>query len=258
MSQESSSQNLSQSRLSRIDTQWSLVRRAHSPDTPQVVQAQQQLLLKYGTAIRRYLGAALRDNEAADEVFQEFALKFVKGDFQNANPESGRFRSFVKTVLYRLIVDHHRRKKSFRREQGLPDDPQIQADPDAELAAAEEALLVSWREELLNSAWRLLEEYSQEKQAAFYVALRMRVERPELSSTEMAEQLSKLLGKDMTPGGTRILLHRARERFAESLLQVLEESVDSQDFDTLEEEIIELRLLDYCRDALESRRQKPD
>ena len=56
------------------------MRRAHDDDdTQQVVDAKQQLLLRYAPAIRRYLGAALRDPEAADDVFQEFAVKFIKG-----------------------------------------------------------------------------------------------------------------------------------------------------------------------------------
>src|SRR3990172_1957475 len=103
------------SHLSQIQTLWSLVERAHGDHT-NVQSAQQSLLDRYGGAIRRYAIAALRDEDAADEVFQEFALKFVRGDFAGADPGRGRFRAFVKTIVYRLIVDHQRRRKKLGRE----------------------------------------------------------------------------------------------------------------------------------------------
>ena len=101
--------------LSHIQTAWSMVRRAHGDHTA-VQSAQQALLDRYGGAVRRYALAALRDEDAADEVFQEFALKFVRGDFEGADPERGRFRAFVKTIVYRLIVDYQRRRKKRQRE----------------------------------------------------------------------------------------------------------------------------------------------
>lgn len=69
--------------ISRIPTAWTMVREAHGDHT-QVQLAQQQLLDRYGGAIKRYALSALRDEDAADEVYQEFALRFVRGDFGNA------------------------------------------------------------------------------------------------------------------------------------------------------------------------------
>src|SRR5690606_40385568 len=110
-------------RLSRIDTMWSMVQRAHKPEATQFALAQQQLLERYGGAVRRYALAALRDPDAADEVFQEFALKFVRGDYGKADPTKGRFRSFLKTSLYHLIVDYQRRRAKQQKQAGpLMDD----------------------------------------------------------------------------------------------------------------------------------------
>ena len=104
--------------ISRIQTAWSMVREAHGDHTA-VQSAQQPLLDRYGGAVRRYALSALRNEDAADEVFQEFALKFVRGDFGKADPERGRFRAFVKTVVYRLIVDYQRRAKKLGREGAM-------------------------------------------------------------------------------------------------------------------------------------------
>src|SRR5579885_2433544 len=103
--------NASDDRLSQIQTLWSVVQRAHGDEAPVVRTAQEQLLATYGGAIRRYLLAAFRNEDTADEVFQEFSLRFVRGDFRHVNPDRGRFRSFLKTSLYHLIVDHHRRQQ---------------------------------------------------------------------------------------------------------------------------------------------------
>ena len=86
--------------LSQISTLWSLVYSAHQ-GTPEVVNsARQQLLDRYGAAVRRYLRKLLRDPYAADELFQEFALQLVHGNLRGANPQRGRFRNFVKGTLY--------------------------------------------------------------------------------------------------------------------------------------------------------------
>ena len=98
--------------LSKIATSWTMVRNANEAETESRKMAQEQLLSIYSNSIRRYLLASLKDESAADEVYQNFALKLIRGDFSKADPSLGKFRSFVKTVLYRMMMDHHRSKKS--------------------------------------------------------------------------------------------------------------------------------------------------
>src|SRR6476660_9277917 len=141
--------------ISRIPTAWSMVRDAHRDHT-EVQFAQQRLLDRLGGAGRRYALSALRCEEAAQEVFQEFALKFVRGDFGNANPERGRFRAFVKTVVYRLIVDYQRRSKK-RGLEGPMHSNIAEPEVDDAGASGDDALFqTSWREELLARCWQKL------------------------------------------------------------------------------------------------------
>src|SRR5262245_61954396 len=98
-------------RLSRISTLWTLVNQAHRGAPDVVGSAQQRLLEHYGGAVHRYLLGGLRDPEAADELFQEFAVRFLRGDFQNADRGRGRFRDYVKTSLFHLVADYQRRRK---------------------------------------------------------------------------------------------------------------------------------------------------
>lgn len=244
-------------RLSRIETLWSVVRRAHGQEQDAVQAAQQSLLDRYGGAVRRYALAALRDEDAADEVFQEFALRFVRGDFGRADPGRGRFRSYVKSAIYRLIVDYQRRRQRQRREKPLPENLPEQP-VDGASAEDDELFLASWRDELLSRCWAKLEEQEGNTGKPYHTALRLRADHPELRSGELAERLGHVLGKPTTAGAVRVLLHRARDVFAELLLDEVLQSLADGSLEEAEQELIELDLMEYCRGALVSRRGKDE
>ena len=112
-----------ESHLSRIDTNWTAVIRAHQRMADEGVAARAELLTRYGGAVHRYLLASLRDVDAADDLAQEFALRFLRGDFKNADPGRGRFRDFLKRTVYHLMIDYHRARRAgpIPMEDRLPD-----------------------------------------------------------------------------------------------------------------------------------------
>jgi RNA polymerase sigma-70 factor (ECF subfamily) len=241
--------------LSRIPTAWTMVRRAHG-DQSAMQAAQRTLLDRYGGAVRRYALAALRDEDAADEILQEFALRFVRGDFRNADPERGRFRAFVKTAVYRLIIDYQRRQKKRSREGALP---LHLADPGAsdEKYRADDALFeASWRDELLARCWQRLADLESRTGKAYHSVLRYRVDHPDWRSPELAAGLSEQLGKPINAGALRVLMHRARDEFGDLLLTEVIESLAEPSVEEAEQELIDLDLLEYCRPALQRRRTK--
>jgi RNA polymerase sigma-70 factor (ECF subfamily) len=240
--------------LSQIQTLWSVVRQAHGDQTVGIESAQRVLLDRYGGAIHRYALAALREEDAADEVFQEFALKFVRGEFGKVDPERGRFRAFVKTVVYRLIVDYQRRKK--KRVLESPMHSNI-AEPLAggDEGADDELFRVSWRTDLLDRSWKILEQAEKDSGKPYHTVLRYRVDHPDARSPELAEGLSKQLGKPINAGAVRVLIHRAREEYGDILLKEITDSLPDDSLDEAEQELIELGLLDYCRPALDRRRE---
>jgi hypothetical protein len=82
------------------------------------------------------------------------------------------------------------------------------------------------------------------------------VAHPDLRSPELASGLSEELGKPINAGAVRVLLHRARELFAELLLDEVSESLSNGSLDEAEQELIDLELHEYCRPALDKRREK--
>ena len=143
-------------RLSGLRTHWSILLQGQG-ESAEAVAAKQQLLERYMKAVRRYLIGALRDIEVADELSQEFAVRFMRGDLHRADPTRGRFRDFVKGVLFHLIADHYRGQK--RTPAGLPDGslPDFQAiDP----SDNDKQFVESWRSEVLNLAhWTALQQH---------------------------------------------------------------------------------------------------
>jgi len=235
-----------QQHLSEIATHWTMLRQAHGGTAHEAAAARQALMERYCGAVFRYLLRRVRDASVAEDLTQEFALRFIQGRFERADRERGRFRDYVRGALFRLVQDHYREQARGLRPVALEHDP---AGHD-EQAAADQAFRESWRQELLARAWRALE---QEAGQPFYAVLRLRADQPELTGGQMAEMLTARLGRDISPANLRQLLHRARERFAELLLDDIRQSLEDAPTERVAEELAELNLLKYCKDALAKR-----
>jgi RNA polymerase sigma-70 factor (ECF subfamily) len=235
-------------RLAGMDTSWTMICRAHQGPDEGMAQARAQLLETYEGAVRRYLHTALRDPEAVDEVYQEFALRFCRGDFRRADPAQGRFRDFLSRALRNLIVDYRRRRHAQPHQiHSDTPEPAVEAPPDAE---AVREWLTSWRDELLQRTWERLSGLETQAGRELYLVLRLRAENPELRSPQLAQQLAQRLEKPVSAEMARQLLHRARVRFANHLVEEVKRSLNDPTAAGVEEELGELGLLEYCRPLL--------
>jgi DNA-directed RNA polymerase specialized sigma24 family protein len=250
------SNNLNQ-HLSQIETHWSAVFRAHQGGAGEANAALAALVHRYGGAIHRYLLATLRDVDAADELAQEFALRFLRGDFKNAEPSKGRFRDFLKRAVYHLMVDYQRARRAQPRrigENGIEPASPTRDPWDTDL---DRQFLASWRDQLLARGWAALDQVQARTGQPFADVLRLRVDSPDLRSAELAQRLSERRGCPVNAGWVRLNLHRARDIFVKTLIDEVKLSLGKHAIPSLEDELSELGLLDYCRSALKRRRQPP-
>ena len=108
------------SRLSQISTVWSTLETAQRDDGTEVEAARVAFIRRYQGAAYRYLLAAVKNFDDADELFQHFALRFMQGAFRDVDRNQGRFRDYLKATLYRSVVDHFRRKRRRPWQLGRP------------------------------------------------------------------------------------------------------------------------------------------
>ncbi len=233
--------------LNVMTTCWTEVHAAHHGAEGEATAARRMLAERYAAPARRYLLKILKDPEAADDLAQEFLARFLAGAFHRADPERGRFRDFLKRSLYHLAVDYLRQQR--HRHAPLPSDFEPVAAEDSPAEAGPE-FLQACREELLAVVWQALADQEQRTGQPFYTVLRFRAEHPSEDSAEMAARLGIILGRPLTAVWVRQTLHRARERFAALLLEELARRSGIESADELEQELVELDLLEYCRTAL--------
>jgi len=219
-------------------THWSEVREAHGPGAE---RARGLLLCRYYGAARRYLVRVLHDPDAADELANEFAVRFLDGDFRRADPSKGSFRDYLRAALRNLARDYWKGK-------GRPVLPALDG-PDAD------PFPESWREELLHQTYRALLREQERSGTPYHTILSFKAANPKVHAREMAPLLGQQLGRPFTEEAVRKALQRARERFAELLLDEVGRALGTDDLDAIERELAELELLDFCKKAVEKRRQ---
>lgn len=247
-----------QQRLSQMATAWTVLLRANTGSGDADAVAQAAVLERYQTAVYRYLLGAVRDPDAADELFQDFAVRFIRGDFRRADPERGRFRDFVKTALINLVTNHHK-KVSRHPAHSLekPEDVAAAAQP----CDLDEEFLSGWRKALLDRSWEGLAALQKPGGPPFCTVLRLRTEQPQLSSAQAAEQLTAQLrpAEPFTDAGLRKVLQRARDLFADLLVDEVARSLRTSALDRLdqlEQEVSDLGFQAYCHRALQRRRDQ--
>lgn len=239
-------------RISRIETMWSIVRTAQGDDSADARVAAQQMLDRYGTAVKRYLLGATRSDDIADELFQEFAVRFLTGKYSTADADRGRFRSFLKTILFRLVAEYYRTKS---RDKSVPMNSQLEnvAPGEEDNSPLDAEFNKVWGEELLKKAWEALALLEQRTGRPMFTVMQVKVDKPELRSNEIAEVVSQRTGKEISTANARVILHRAREQFADLLVDEVQQSLDTNDVDRIADELRDLNLFAYCKPALERR-----
>ena len=235
--------------LDDMATDWTELSRAvrNTGNQEAARQAQENLLLRYSSAIRRYVRVAFRDANNVDEIYQDFATRFVEGGFRHVNRSRGRFRDYLKTALFRLVLDFKTKAGRFPSQwsDSYPE-PAMDAMPSEE----DEQFRVCWRDELLSRAWRNLEERQRQDGLPFAAVLRYGCEKPKVRSEAVARHFSKQTGRNITATNVRKTRMLARQFFEDALLVEVAQTLEDPSIDNLEEELCELGIHTWCLKAL--------
>jgi RNA polymerase sigma factor (sigma-70 family) len=229
--------------LHKIDTDWADVFGAR-PGEGESHAARCRLAMRYIGAVRRYIARVLRNQDAANELAQEFVVRVLQGDFHRADPSHGRFRDFVRAAARNLVHDHRRRCKA--RPPTLADKAPEPVAPLVETDALDAEFIQSWRRELLERALISLADYQQRTGRPYHEIISLRARDPQLSSAQMAALCSARLGEPVSDVWVRQTLRRARACLSDLLLKEVSATLEGPSYEELEQELIILDLLDYC------------
>lgn len=209
-------------------TRWTLVLRA-SGESPESKAALSELCEAYYQPVFRFLRREGRDEDEARELTQEFFARLLaRGDLR-ADPERGRFRSYVLGAVKHFLADGRKAANREKRGSGA-EDARLDAEegPDAILQPpSDEPRSDTW----FDRQWALAvmdrgllcvetEFETAGKTRQFEVLKPWLIgETEKLSQAEAAKQLG------WTETAVKVAVHRLRKRFRETIRTEIAQTV---------------------------------
>ncbi len=202
-----------------------------------------RFVMRYSQAIRAYLAAIFRDDEAAEEACQEFLAKFLERGLEAAVPDRGRFRDYLKISVRNTAL------AILRRKHETPIDPsQLES---LTTATADDAWTSEWQRVVLDKAWRLLEIHERSSpQGLHFTVLKLAVDHSQETSEQLAMRASELAQREMNAAAFRKQLSRSRQHFAQLIVDEVSQTLATDVRRDLAEELAELGLLPYVKGHL--------
>jgi RNA polymerase sigma-70 factor (ECF subfamily) len=229
--------------LAQISTAWSIVLKAK--DGAQIpAEEVASFFSRYHGAVYRYFMTATRLSDVAEDLAQDFAVRFLRGDFNNVHPDRGRFRDFLRVTLANQLRDFQRRQRVRAVNEPLHEEP-VQHD-----SQAIESFNENWRDEILAQTWTAIEVHQETTGQMYFLALKLKAVETDRSSAELARLYSERIQVETSDEAFRKILQRARRRFGELLLNIIAETLAVPTREELQRELAELKLLPYCHALL--------
>ena len=218
-------------------THWSVVLEAARDSEPAGKEALETLCSAYWFPLYAYVRRTGRGVEDAQDLTQDFFARLLAKQYLGlANPERGRFRTFLLSSLKNFLANDwkraHRQKRggdavtmSLNADRGEPRyvaEPVDEADP-------EKLYERKWATTLLELALqRLREDYARSGRAELFDQIKTFVwgERCDASQGEVAASLG------LSEGAVKVAVHRLRHRFGALLRAEIANTVaDPRDVD---------------------------
>ena len=74
-----------------------------------------ELIERHSLRVRSYIGMMVKDDDIANDIFQETFIKAVKVIDEGRYTDSGKFLSWVLRIAHNRVLDHFRREKASRQ-----------------------------------------------------------------------------------------------------------------------------------------------
>jgi RNA polymerase sigma factor (sigma-70 family) len=219
-------------------TRWSMVRAAAAPEpSPPALEA---LCRDYRAPVLAYVRHLGNSREEAEDLTQAFFLHLLESRLHaRAQPECGRFRSFLLTALRRFLANHFEAQNAAKRGGGAAaldiDNLAPEADPPA-ADTPEQAFQRGWAMTVIARAMHALREESERagKAELFAQLAPFLIESPD---PQEYDRIAAATG--MRRGTLAVAVCRLRQRLQAAVRQELLRTVSSPQ--AASEELHELR-----------------
>jgi RNA polymerase sigma factor (sigma-70 family) len=205
-------------------TRWTLILRARG-ETPAARAALSELCEAYYQPVLSFLRREGREEDPARELTQEFfARVLARGGFDEADPERGRFRSYLLGTLKHFLADQRKHEHRLKRGGGVIAESLDAAGPhdesrslqvaDTSLPAPEAFFDREWALAVMARALAVLEqEFITAGKAPHFDTLKpwLMGEAPSMSQADAARQLG------LSEGAVKVGIHRLRKRFRDTV-----------------------------------------
>jgi DNA-directed RNA polymerase specialized sigma24 family protein len=214
-------------------TRWTLVRRVQKGTEKEAARAMEEICRQYWYpiyAFARRCGFGVAD---AEDLTQTFFQRLIASEtIQAAQQEKGLLRTFMLSLLKRVISNHHRHASATKRggsaeatisfhEEGAEE---RYANDLRDLHDAEKLFNHAWAQDVLQSAERKLRhEYVKADNLQAFEQLREFLPLGE-NATPYAEAARKL---GIAEGTLRLQIHRMRKRYAKLIEDEIAQTVNS-------------------------------
>lgn len=214
-------------------THWSLVLKAGRSDSTQARHALEKLCRTYWFPLYAYVRRRGYNPEDAQDLTQGFFVRLLEHQsIAAADPERGRFRSFMLGAMNHFLADERARAQAQKRGGGRHvvhlDVAAAEQRLDSELKdniTPDKAFDRQWAAALLNAVLDgLAEEYAGEGKKDLFEALKQTLAgaRESQPYAELAQCLA------MNEGAVRTAVHRLRKRYRELLRTEIANTVGSE------------------------------
>ena len=211
-------------------THWSLVAAARPDEASRtgVRAALEQLCRAYWYPLYAFVRYRGYSSDEAQDLTQAFFVSIIeKGGFISADPERGRFRSYLLGAMKHFLANEWHRAQAKKRGGGVTVLDLDALDPEAryaltqaEPADPDAAFDRAWAQESIARAMERLRAESEGRgKGELFAALRGSLTGDEPTRHETAERLG------MTEGAVKVAVHRLRQRYRELLRAEIAETI---------------------------------
>ncbi len=229
-----------------VTTHWSVVLQAGGESSPEAQGALEYLCKAYRYPLYVHVRRLGWGPEDAEDLTQQFFIRFIEPQYlQRADPQRGRFRSFLLTSLKHFLADEWDKLRTQKRGggqqviswDGVDPEERYRLEP-AESLTPDRIYEKRWAGVLLDGVLNFLHlEYEQAGRVSEFDRLKNFVWGDGHGGTyaEVATQLN------VQEGAIKVAVHRLRKRFREQLRLEVLRTVSSPD--EVDEELRHLRSL---------------